>query len=187
MLSNETGNVFAASKLQATGFLFGLAQRALLGAELQMSRIWKPRSSIVNERQLLDAYELTLIDVHFFFISIRNLYRYLDKIVRDPTYEFLRKELDLLNERWFRHYSSGREALEHIDQRLPGERHEDRIVETEIKGVTGTVHYMLKWNEGLFLHSDKQWDISIPTFMKLKADVTALFAKVEAISLSTES
>lgn len=123
-------------------------------------------------------YDVKLIDIHFYFIAIRNLYRYLNKIISDPVYSHLNDQLEKLNETWFKHYSEGREAFEHIDQRLPGERHNEKIVEIEENGARRKVHYGLSMKKGTFTHSDKSWDITKDTFLKFKEEVAQLIQDI---------
>jgi hypothetical protein len=178
MNSDDSQRVFFSSKRPATAHCYNFAKRSLLAAELQIGRVWRQRPVTTDYAEKAQAYQLILIDLHFFFISIRNLYRYLEKIVADPTYAHLKKQLDQLNIQWFKHYSSGREAFEHIDQRLPGEKHENKIVEIEENGARRKIHYGLYLKKGIFAHSDREWDISLTTFHKMKNDVDMLLEAV---------
>lgn len=171
MISDDSQRVFFSSKRPATSHCYDFAKRSLLASKLQLGRVWEKRPVPTDYAEKAHAYHLILIDLHFFFISIRNLYRYLEKIVADPTYAHLKPQLDNLNDKWFKHYSLGREAFEHIDQRLPGEQHEHKIVEIEENGARRKIHYGLYLSKGIFAHSKHEWDISIPTFEKLKNDV----------------
>lgn len=171
MISEDSQRVFFSSKRVATSHCYDLAKRSLLAANVEINRVWSERPTSANHTEKLHQFQLILIDLHFFFISLRNLYRYLEKIVIDPTYAHLKPELDRLNDQWFRHYSSGREAFEHIDQRLPGEKHEGKIVEVKESGARRKIHYGLYLSKGIFAHSDLEWDISLPTFIKLKQEV----------------
>ncbi|MEQ1814669.1 MAG: hypothetical protein ABL860_09515, partial [Candidatus Nitrotoga sp.] len=106
------------------------------------------------------------------------IYRFLRKVVADPKFEHLCPELDKLNAKWFHHYGKGREAFEHIDQRLPGERHESNIVEIEEGGAKRKINYGLRLREGLFLHSDLRWDITKATFAQISGDVQAFLQQI---------
>lgn len=145
----------------ASASCFGLARRSLRAAAIQVDRIWAERP------QSPDHFEDMLIDIHFYFIALRNVYRFLDKFCDDPTFKAHRPALDKLNERWFRHFAAGREAFEHIDQRLPGERHAHRIEEINAHGARRRVHYGVQPSAGLFLHSTSSWDIKRETFAEL--------------------
>lgn len=169
-MDTESQSVLFAAERPASSHCFSLAKRSLLAIEIQIDRIWSPAID-AGENPLL-PYEVKLIDVHFYFVAIRNLYRYLNKIISDPVYSELEPQLDVLNEKWFKHYSKGREAFEHIDQRFPNEKHEEKLVEIEENGARRKVHFGLSMKNGLFTHSNESWDISIPTFTKLKEDVT---------------
>jgi hypothetical protein len=96
----------------------------------------------------------------------------------DPAYSHLKADLEILNNKWFRHYSKGREAFEHIDQKFPGEKHEDKIVEIEEKGARRKVHYGLSMKDGVFTHSDESWDISKKSFAEFKDSVAQLIQKI---------
>jgi hypothetical protein len=175
MISDDSQRVFFSSKRPATSHCYDLAKRSLLAADLEINRVWSARPTSSDHAEKARQFQLILIDLHFFFISLRNLYRYLEKIVVDPTYTHLKPRLNRLNDQWFRHYSSGREAFEHIDQRLPGEKQENKIVEIEENGGRRKIHYGLYLSKGIFAHSDLEWDISLPTFAKLSSDVTTFF------------
>lgn len=178
MTSEEIQRVFFASKRGATSHCFDFAGRSLRAAELQINRIWD-RAVVSGDTALVTAeFQDILIDVHFYFISLRNVYRFLQKVVADPKFEHLCPELDKLNEKWFRHYGKGREVFEHIDQRLPGEKHELNIVEIEECGEKRKINYGLRLREGLFLHSDSRWDISRTTFLKIRHDVQSLLQQI---------
>ncbi|MDP2693919.1 MAG: hypothetical protein Q8O58_03475 [Gallionella sp.] len=170
--------VFFSSERPATSHCFDFAIRSLRAAELQVNRIWN-RPVVGGDPIIVKAaFEDILIDVHFYFISLRNIYRFLKKVIADPAFEQLRPELDRLNEKWFRHYGKGREAFEHIDQRLPGEKHEMNIVEIEEAGARRKINYGLRLREGLFLHSDLEWDITSGTFEAISHDVQALLQQI---------
>jgi hypothetical protein len=115
-----------------------------------------------------------LIDIHFYFISLRRLYGYLKKIVDDPGFAHLAHRLEALNTRWFKHYAVGREAFEHIDQRLPGEKHDHLLVEIDENGAKRRIQYGLRMSQGLFFHSDQSWDISAGGFDEIRRETTAL-------------
>ncbi len=117
-MDTDTQKILFSAEKPATSHCFSLSKRSLLAAEIQMERIWGPIVKSVDHPLL--PYEIKLIDIHFYFVALRNLYRYLNKIMSDPVYSHLKADLEILNDKWFRHYSKGREAFEHIDQRFPG-------------------------------------------------------------------
>jgi hypothetical protein len=171
MFTEEKQKISFSSKHPATPHCYDLLKRSLIAADIQIKRIWEDPTKKINPHDPTQVHDHILIDLHFYFISLRNIYRYMKKIVEDPTYSDLQSELEVLNDRWFKHYSSAREAFEHIDQRFPGEKHEHKIVEIEENGAKRKVHYGLQMRNGLFLHSDKKWDISHGTFLVIKSDV----------------
>ena len=178
MISDENRKVFFSSKRPATSHCFDFSARSLRAAEIQLDRIWN-RPVVGGHREVVTAaFEDILIDVHFYFIALRNVFRFLRKVIADPAFNHLRPELDELNDRWFRHYAKGREAFEHIDQRLPGEKHEENIVEIEENGAKRKINYGLRLREGVFLHSDLTWDITKKTFELMQVDVQALRQKI---------
>lgn len=169
-MDTESQKIFSAAEKPASAHCFSLAKRSLLAMEMQMDRIWSPAVNSEDDPQL--PYEVKLVDIHFYFIAVRNLYRHLNKVISDPTFSDLENRLDVLNEAWFKHYSKGREAFEHIDQRFQAETHEDKLIAIEENGVFRKVHYGLSMKKGLFTHSNESWDITKPTFFKFKDDVT---------------
>lgn len=173
MTNDEMLKVMATSQAPATVHCVDFAFRYLRAAETQVHRIWnrepapiQPDGEIRNE-----IYQDILIDVHFYFISLRNLSRYLNNVVNDTAYHAYRTELTVLNDRWFSHYAKGREAFEHIDQRLPGEKYESRIAEiADDTGARRKIHYGIRPSQGLFEHSNEKWDSTIATFNQISAD-----------------
>ena len=179
-MDTDSQKVFFAAEKPATSHCHSLAKRSLLGAEMQMNRIWEP--AVKSEDNPTLQYEVKLIEIHFYFVALRNLYRYLNKIVTDPVYADLAPDLEILNENWFKHYSKGRETFEHIDQRFPEERHENKIIEIEENGARRKVHYGVSFKDGLFTHSDESWDITKITFLKFKEDVAQFMKDIVELS-----
>jgi hypothetical protein len=181
MTNDEALNVMAASRKGATVHCINFAFRSLRAAEIQVVRIWThdpaPSQHDVEARNRL--YQDILVDIHFYFIALRNVYRYLAKAIRDPAFDAFRQELAELNDRWFLHYAKGREGFEHIDQRLPGEKHESLIVEVvDGSGGRRKIHYGIKLTKGVFTHSDQEWDITKDTFDRISADVKSLLSRM---------
>ena len=181
MLSEDSQLVFFGSKSSATSISFDLAHRSLRAAEIQIDRIWGIPSVSRNPEQMAAANQDILIDVHFYFVALRNVYRWLEKIVADEVFKGLRSGLDEMNDKWFRHYGEGREAFEHIDQRLPGQKHESKIVEIEENGARRKINYGLSMRQGIFRHSDGEWDISKAAFGDIKNDVDELLRSIVEI------
>lgn len=178
MNQSDTLNLMIASQRGATVHCMNFANRSLRAAALQVHRIWH-RSSPPCATDFLASttfYEDILTDIHFYFISLRNTYRYLSKVVEDPAFEAHSVELEKLNTAWFSHYAKGREAFEHIDQRLPGEKHESRIISSD-DGMS-KLHYGFNPDEKLFLHSNQEWDISENTFEKIHHEVVTLISNI---------
>lgn len=157
------------SRRVTTSITIDLPRRYLRAAEIQVTRIWDDA-----RQRLPTVYEDMLIDVHFYFVALRDIYRYLDKVVSDEVFQGLRPALDNLNEKWFKHYSDGRDVFEHIDQRLPGQSHENRIVGIEAWGGEKKINFGLSPRKGLFRHSDLEWDISKARYDRIKVDVEEL-------------
>lgn len=181
MTNDETLKVMAASREGATVHCVNFAFRSLRAAEIQVIRIWNrdPASSLHDVEAKKRFYQDIFIDIHFYFIALRNVYRYLAKAVRDPAFDAFRPELAELNDRWFLHYAKGREVFEHIDQRLPGEKHESQIVEiVDDSGGRRKIHYGIKPTKGVFTHSDEEWDITTDTFDRISADVKSLLSRM---------
>ena len=115
MMDNSNQRLFFGSKKPATSHCFDFSRRSLRAAEIQIERIWNRPGLHADHPQFVAAIHDALIDVHFYFIALRNVYRFLSKVVQDPVFAHLRPELQSLGERWFKHYAKGREAFEHID------------------------------------------------------------------------
>ena len=177
-MDKDCQRIFFGSKRPATGHCFDFARRSLRAAEIQVERIWDRPALSGDDPRFIAAVHDALIDVHFYFIGLRNLYRFLHKVVQDPAFVHLATELQTLNDAWFKHYAKGREAFEHIDQRLPGERHENQIAEIVENGAFRKVHYGLRMRSGVFAHSDLVFDISKETFHRMRADVIVFLAKI---------
>ena len=94
----------------------------------------------------------------------------------------LRPDLDTLNEQWCRHYSAGRDVFEHIDQRLPGQKHEDQIVAIEEQVREKKTNFRIIRSKGLFLHSNQEWDISRVQFELMQADVEGFLSRFVGIA-----
>ena len=177
-MNTDSQRLFFGGKKPATSHCFDFARRSVRAAEIQIERIWDRPGLPADHPQFVAAAQDALIDVHFYFIALRNLYRFLDKVVADPVFAHLQPELQRLNEAWFKHYAKGREAFEHIDQRLPGEKHEKQLVEVTEGGASRKIHYGLSMRRGVFEHSNLTFDISKQTFGHLRTDVNAFLAKV---------
>ncbi|MCK9284897.1 MAG: hypothetical protein M0P39_11500 [Rhodocyclaceae bacterium] len=172
--------IFFAAKRPATPHCFDFAARSLRAAEIQISRIWDRPVVSGSHSAVEAAFHDILIDVHFYFVSLRNVYRFLVKVVEDPAFEHFKPEVARLNDTWFRHYAKGREAFEHIDQRLPGEKQEHQLVEVTADGSDPRkIHYGLSLHGGIFRHSDLSFDISRDAFSRIRSEVEALFVKIE--------
>lgn len=177
-MDQDSQRIFFSSTRPATSHCFDFSRQSLRAAEIQVERIWKYSGQSADHRLFVAAMNDALIDVHFYFIALRNLYRFLHKVVQDPIFAHLAPDLCTLNDKWFNHYAKGREAFEHIDQRLPGEKHENRLVEITENGASRKVHYGLSMQRALFMHSDLTFDISRTTFQHLREDVVVFLAKV---------
>lgn len=181
MTNDEALKVMAACRKDSTVHCVDFAFRSLRAAEIQVARIWNfgpaPSPHDVDARSRF--YQDILTDIHFYFIALRNVYRYLLKTVRDPAFDAFRPELAELNDRWFLHYSKGRDAFEHFDQRLPGEQQESQIIEiVDDSGGRRKIHYGIKPKKGVFTHSDQEWDITTDTFNRISSDVKSLLSRI---------
>lgn len=177
-MDKDCQRVFFGSSKPATSHCFDFARRSLRAAEIQIERIYDRSGISADDPRFSAAAQDALIDVHFYFIGLRNLYRFLHKVVQDPIFVHLEADLQILNDTWFKHYSKGREAFEHIDQRLPGEKNESQLIEITENGASRQVHYGLSMRSGVFTHSDLTFDITKETFHRLQADVTAFVVKI---------
>lgn len=178
MVMTSEPRVFFSAKKPATSHCFYFASRSLRAAELQMDRIWD-RPVVSGSHAVVEAaFQDILIDIHFYFIALRNLYRFLAKVVDDPAFEQFRPDVEKLNSAWFKHYAKGREAFEHIDQRLPGEKQERQLVEVSDGGNPRKIHYGVSLRKGVFTHSNLSFDISREAFLGLKGEVETLLTKI---------
>jgi hypothetical protein len=174
MNDSREHEILALGKRPATPTCYRLAVRSLRAAAIQVDRIWSHNLTVPPDQVDVLAGDI-LIDIHFYFISLRRLYGYLKKIVDDPAFAHCAPSLEALNQQWFKHYSLGREAFEHIDQRLPGEKHEHLLVEIEENGARRRVQYGLRMSQGLFYHSNQSWDISATCFERIGREVAGFF------------
>ncbi|MDB9753022.1 hypothetical protein OAB29_02635 [Oceanospirillaceae bacterium] len=160
-----------------TNTCLSLAQRSLKAAELQMERVWSPPNIKPNcTSEMIEANEHKLIEIHFYFVAMRNIHRFLDKTIKgDSIFESYKLHFEELNEKWFKHNSKGREAFEHIDQRLPGEKHENKLVEIGNR----KIHYGIRWSAGEFAHSNLVWDISVITFGTFKTEISSFIEELK--------
>ncbi|MBO6558831.1 MAG: hypothetical protein JJ957_20355 [Pseudomonadales bacterium] len=141
-----------------------------------MARIWQMPAERPNTRiAMQEANEEKLIELHFYFVSIRNIYRFLSKAIDDDVLSEFSAELDTLNSKWLAHNSKAREAFEHIDQRLPGEKHEEKIAQIGNR----KVHYGISWKDAEFRHSDLVWDISQNTYEEFHRDIAEFLNKLQ--------
>ena len=120
------------------------------------------------------ALQDILIDVHFYFVALRDVDRFLKVVISDEVFQGLRPELARLNDKWFQNYSRGRDSFEHIDQRLPGQKHENEIVDIEGTGGKRKTNFGLSLGEALFRHPNLEWDISKAAFDRIEVDVQEL-------------
>ena len=78
----DQDRAFFSSKRAATPRCFDFVRRALRAAEIQIDRIWT-RPVVTGSHEIVRAaIQDVLIDFHFYFIALRNLYRSLDQILR---------------------------------------------------------------------------------------------------------
>jgi hypothetical protein len=141
-----------------------------------MARIWQgPTERPSTLIAMQEANEEKLIELHFYFVSIRNIYRFLAKAINDEALSEFSEDLDTLNSKWLAHNSKAREAFEHIDQRLPGEKHEEKIAQIGNR----KVHYGIRWKEAEFYHSDLLWDISQSTYEEFHRDIGNFLKNLE--------
>lgn len=186
MTSEESHKFSVVGLSAATSIAFDWVGRSLRAAEIQVNRIWD-RPVVQGDHHLVTtAFQEILIDVHFYFVALRNIYRFLNSVISDELLQDLRPDLVALNDKWFKHYSLGREAFEHIDQRLPGQKHENKIVEIGDLGNKRKINYGLRLRQGLFLHSDLEWDISKAAFESIKNDVQSLLKRIEEKASKTQ-
>lgn len=178
MMNIDKQSVFFSSKRPATSHCFDFAGRSLRAAEIQIDRIWS-RPVVSGSHAVVEAaIHDILIDIHFYFVALRNVYRFLAKAVEDPAFQQFKPDVERLNDAWFKHYAKGREAFEHIDQRLPGEKQEHKLEEVTDGGSSRKIHYGLSLRQAVFRHSNLSFDISRDTFGRIKTEVDILLIKI---------
>lgn len=171
-------HVFLASQLPATSHCYFFTLRSLRAAELQVQRIWARVDSASESSD--DFFQDILIEVHFYFVALRNIHRFLSKVVEDPAFQHVQPAFTRINNDWLLHYSKGREAFEHIDQRLPGQKQEHQLKATSDSNGTRKVHYDLSLRKRTFTHSNLTFDISKEAFDRLKAEVVSILSAVRS-------
>ena len=171
MVSSDSQRVFFASPYGST--YFDLTHRYLDAAERQITRIWNGRGISADPLRVETDFQEILIEVHFYFVALRDVYRCLAKVVSVEVFHGLRPEVDNLWLKWFKHYNQGRNMFEHLDERLG-----EQIVEIEENGVKRRIIFGLSLREGLFRHSNLEWDISKATFDSIKDDVDDILSRI---------
>lgn len=97
MMNVDKQKVFFASKRPATSHCFDFAGRSLRAAEIQMDRIWN-RPVVSGSYAVVEAaIHDILIDIHFYFVALRNVYRFLAKVVEDPAFQQFKPDVEQLN------------------------------------------------------------------------------------------
>ena len=105
MLSKDSQRVFFASTYGST--YFDLTHRYLHAAEGQITRIWNGRGISADPQRVESDFQEILIEVHFYFVALRDVYRCLAKVVSDEVFQGLRPDVDNLWVKWFKHYNKG--------------------------------------------------------------------------------
>jgi len=180
-LKNEISmKIMSKSTIPASSFFYDLLMRNIFAAELQLSRIWEEKPKPLDIDEAIKNHKGRLIDIHFYFIALRNIYRYLEKLSMDPIFKQLDTEVKSLNEKWFDHYKTARDSFEHFDERLPDQKKEAKIIEVEENGAKRKIHFGIK-KEGFFTQSNEEWDIRLKTFNLIKKDVENIIQKMKDI------
>jgi hypothetical protein len=100
-----------------------------------------------------------LSDVHLYFVSWGNCRNMLQLLTGQPEFLEAKKVFDGYRKH-FDHYVAGRNSFEHLHERLPGQKNEDRVKEIRDDPRTGARRVYAGFHDGKYIHSDQSWDIS---------------------------
>ena len=174
----DQGRRFFSSKRAASPHCFNSSRRAFRAVEIQIDRIWT-RPVVTGSHEIVRAaIQDILIDVHFDFFALGTCIGTLERVVADPAFAQFKTDVNRLNDLWFKYNAKEREEFEHIDPRLPSEKHENRTEEVSEGGAAGKIQYGLSMRNGIFKHSNLSFDISRASFDLIKREIDALFVKI---------
>jgi len=183
MIQDDLGFIPLVTKKQCTPFCYELAKRSLVAAEMQINRIWAPREKPKSLSEFRSAYDPLLVDIHFYFVSIRNINRYLKELTNDELFSCLKDKFIIMENSFFAHFKNGRDALEHMNERLPGNKYANRTKEITENGCTRSVHAGVSLKRGIYYYSDQEWDISDNEFRKMKSQIDNFLQNVLDIAM----
>ena len=103
----------------------------------------------------LRRIEPLLYETHFYFIAWHNCREMLNALTSAPELVEARRAF-YKSIAVFDSYSSGRHCFEHFNERLPGNKHEAKVVAVG----ENRVKKYLSFHDGVFEHSDESWDIT---------------------------
>lgn len=184
-LMQNTSIVFRAAKKPATLFGFEHTVEALMAADIQNSRIFQHESFTGDFLKDSVIAMKIITDIQFYIMSVRNIKRYGRLIVLDDTFSSLRDTLLEIESKWIDKFKSMRDSLEHMDERFPGCKKSQAIVEVCEGQAKRKIHRGFSLSEGVFRHSDQQLDISHGTFLNIATDVLLFLSDVAAIAKET--
>ena len=168
----------------AVSMAYTTLERHLKAAEIQIHRIWSsipkaqesveslnPPKSFKEQsqylRQVRKLYDPVFIDIHFYFISwngIRRMIKFFSKILELKINEVFPEISGM-----FQSHKDIRDAIEHFDERLPGEKYEHRVKEIiQSPGCAPSKIYGGISSDGCYLFGDKKIDIKLESFLTLK-------------------
>ena len=174
---NPSGFIDIGGSRGAAETFFNLARRYLEAAELQNNRIWLDPPQVGSFDEVQSRFEAIRIEMHLYFVVLDDLYRYLDRVIREEKYAKLGPQLDALNDKYFRHYNKARRLFEHMVEKL------DLLMEND-----KPINHGLNLTSGVFRHTDVEtdiyevWDFSQATFTRLKHDVEDLMSLVVGLN-----
>lgn len=120
-----------------------------------------------------------LSDVHFYFVAWGGCRNMLETLVGQPEMLAAKKVFDGYRKE-FEHYVAGRNSFEHYDDRLPGQRDEDRVREIQPDPNAGSHRVYSGFRDGKYVHSDMAWDISRNSLALLERIVEEVVRVVHA-------
>lgn len=166
-------------------------------AATQMDRLWaasalqqftgpKPPSITapqLEQAKFIDAsrvgFQALLYETHFYFIAWHGCREMLQALTSASEFREARKVFNTYRQD-FDHYARARHSFEHFGDRLPGGREEAKMkaVIQSSGAATKTFH---GFHDGVYAHSNQEWDITPASLVKLNTAIAEVLAVVHAI------
>ena len=195
-MTHEEKIFFVATKGDAASFAYNRLtlhrtaarrQVARIGEALAASRSPEPEPGAGATQEEMRAYmregmiwvQTVLSEVHFYFVSWLGCRNMLRVLVGQPEFLEAKKIFDGYQAQ-FEHYVNGRATFDHFDERLPGRPQESRVREIQPDPNAGPHRIYSGLSEGMYVHSDKSWDISPRSLELLEQSIAHVLSILHA-------